>query len=60
MEEAVLQAEERMAAAEEAVADPSVATDPAALQERTLELDAARREVERLYARWAELEEKVT
>ena len=60
MEEAVLAAEERFEAAQAAVADPAVATDPAALQERTLELDAARREVERLYERWAELEEKVT
>jgi hypothetical protein len=60
MEDAVLAAEERMAAAERAVADPAVATDPEALQERTLELDAARREVERLYERWAALEEKVT
>ncbi len=60
MEEAVLAAEERLEAAQEAVADPAVATDPRALQERTLELDAARREVERLYERWAALEEKVT
>jgi len=60
MEEAVLQAEERLATAEQSVSDPAVATDPAALQERTLELDAARREVERLYERWAALEEKVT
>ena len=60
MEEAVLEAEARLEQAQEAVADPAVATDPAALQERTLELDAARREVERLYERWAELEAKVT
>ena len=60
MEEAVLAAEARLEQAQEAVADPAVATDPAALQERTLELDAARQEVERLYERWAALEEKVT
>ncbi|MFP3938785.1 MAG: ABC-F family ATP-binding cassette domain-containing protein [Thermoanaerobaculia bacterium] len=60
MEEAVLRAEERLEDAEKAVADPAVATDPAALQERTLALDRRRREVERLYERWAELEDKTT
>jgi hypothetical protein len=56
----VLEAEARLGAAELAVADPAVATDPAALQERALALDERRREVERLYQRWAELEEKTT
>jgi ATP-binding cassette subfamily F protein uup len=60
MEEAVLAAEARLGVAERAVADPAVATDPAALQERALALDERRREVERLYQRWAELEEKTT
>jgi ATP-binding cassette subfamily F protein uup len=60
MEEAVLEAEERLREAEEAVADPSIATDPDALHERTVELDERRREVERLYERWAELEEQQT
>jgi len=60
MEEAVLEAEERLGEAEQAVADPAVATDPAALQERALALDARRQEVERLYERWAELEAKTT
>jgi ATP-binding cassette subfamily F protein uup len=60
MEEAVLAAEARLGEAERAVADPAVATDPTALQERALALDQRRREVERLYQRWAELEEKTT
>ena len=60
MEAAVLDAEARLAEAEEAVSDPAVATDPAALQERTLTLDQRRQEVERLYQRWAELEAKTT
>jgi ABC transport system ATP-binding/permease protein len=60
MEEAVLAAEKRLGEAERAVADPAVATDPTALQERALALDERRREVERLYQRWAELEEKTT
>jgi ABC transport system ATP-binding/permease protein len=58
MEAALLAAEERLSAADAAVADPGVATDAAALQQRVAAAEAARREVERLYARWAELEAK--
>src|SRR6185295_499043 len=58
METKILETEERLAAAQAAVEDPAVATDPKALQERCEELETARQEVERLYARWAELEEK--
>lgn len=35
--------------------DPSIATDAAALQERLQALEDARREVDRLYERWAGL-----
>jgi ABC transport system ATP-binding/permease protein len=59
MEGAVLAAEERLAAADAALADPAVATDAAALQQRAAAAAAARAEVERLYARWAELERKL-
>jgi ATP-binding cassette subfamily F protein uup len=58
MEAKVLEAENRLAAAQAAVEDPAVATDPAALQERCNVLEGARWEVERLYGRWAELEGK--
>jgi len=58
MEAAILAAEERMAAAERAAADPAIASDAAALHARYTDLEAARVEVERLYARWAELESK--
>jgi ATP-binding cassette subfamily F protein uup len=54
----ILEAEDALAAAQKAVEDPAVATDSAKLQARCADLEAARREVERLYARWAELEEK--
>jgi ATP-binding cassette subfamily F protein uup len=60
MEDAVLQAEARLAAAEQAAADPAIATNSQALLERSLTLDERRREVERLYERWAELEAKTT
>jgi ATP-binding cassette subfamily F protein uup len=58
IEAAVLTAEERLKAAEEALADPAVATDASRLQKRIAEAKEAREEVDRLYARWAELEEK--
>jgi ATP-binding cassette subfamily F protein uup len=58
MESNVLAAESRLAAAQAAVEDPAVATDPKALQERCTAMEAARKDVERLYARWAELEAK--
>jgi ABC transport system ATP-binding/permease protein len=59
MEGRILAAEESLAAEQRAVADPVVATDAAALAERWQRLEAARAEVEGLYARWAELEGKI-
>jgi ATP-binding cassette subfamily F protein uup len=58
MEEAILAAEERVAAVERAASDPAIASDAAAVHARYEELEAARSEVARLYARWAELEVK--
>ncbi len=58
MEQTILGAEEACAACQEAVEDPAVASDPIALRERWVALEAARAEVDRLYGRWAELEEK--
>jgi ATP-binding cassette subfamily F protein uup len=58
MEGRIVAAEGELAACQQAVADPAVATDPTALAERWQSLEAARAAVERLYARWAELEAK--
>jgi ATP-binding cassette subfamily F protein uup len=58
MEHAILEAEQALAVRQEAVDDPAITSDAAALQERHAALDAARAEVDRLYARWAELEAK--
>jgi len=58
MEASVLAAEARLAAARARAADPAIATDAAALQARLEEVEAAVRDVDRLYARWAELEAK--
>jgi ATP-binding cassette subfamily F protein uup len=59
MEQTILAAEEKVAAGEAAAADPAIASDAAAVHKRYEELEAARAEVARLYARWAELEMKV-
>jgi ABC transport system ATP-binding/permease protein len=58
MEETLLMAEERLAQARRAAEDPSIAADASALQERFTALAAAQADVDRLYARWSELEGK--
>jgi ABC transport system ATP-binding/permease protein len=59
MEQAILDAERRAEACRRAADDPAIACDAGALQERHAALAAARAEVDRLYARWAELEQKL-
>ena len=59
MEALVLAAEKGLEAASQAAHDPKVASDHEALHERVEALAAAQSEVDRLYARWAELEGKV-
>jgi ATP-binding cassette subfamily F protein uup len=58
MEQAILAAEETLEARQREAEDPAIASDPTALQERYAALEAARVEVDRLYARWADLEAK--
>lgn len=59
MEQQILAAEEALVARQRALDDPAIASDPAAVQERYEALTAARAAVDALYARWAELEEKL-
>ena len=56
METAVLDAEGALDAATAAAHDPAIASNAPVLHEAVLRLDTAQAEVERLYARWAELE----
>ena len=56
MEAAILEAERAVEACRHAAEDPGIASDPAALQARYAAVDTARARVDRLYARWAELE----
>jgi ATP-binding cassette subfamily F protein uup len=59
MEARILEAEAVLEACQQAAADPAIASDHKALSDRITALAAAQTEVDRLYARWAELEAKV-
>jgi ATP-binding cassette subfamily F protein uup len=59
MEARILLAEEQLEAARGGVGDPEVVADHLELGKRLQVLEAAQAEVDRLYARWAELEGKV-
>jgi len=54
----VLGAEARVAEARRRAEDPSIATDAGMLQKRLSELEELQALVDRLYARWAALDEK--
>jgi len=58
MEQAILDAERAVEACRREVDDPAIVSDPTALQQRYAALEAARADVDRLYARWAELDAK--
>lgn len=58
MEQRIVEAEASLAHARETLIDPSVTSDHVKLQAAVEALKAAEQEVERLYARWAELEGK--
>jgi ABC transport system ATP-binding/permease protein len=58
MEASILASERRLQAAQRGVEDPSIASDAGALQQRYAEVSAAQAELERLFHRWSELEEK--
>jgi ATP-binding cassette subfamily F protein uup len=59
IEQRVEEAEARLHTTREAVEDPAVATKSEALLKAIAELDAAQDAADKLYARWAELSEKV-
>ena len=58
MEGRILEAEGHLEACREAAAEPGISADHQALGARIEALSAAQAEVDRLYARWAELEAK--
>jgi len=58
IEHRILEAEEKLRLASDALADPAIASNGPSLIEAGEQLDAAQRQVDQLYARWAELDEK--
>ena len=58
MEGQILKAEQRLTEASSEASDPAVAADSGEVSQRYLRLDQAQSEVDTLYSRWAELEEK--
>ena len=59
IEERIAEAEERLKAKQAELEDGTVASDGRRLQEIYAEIETAQRTVDELYARWAELEEKM-
>ncbi|MBI5280739.1 MAG: ABC-F family ATP-binding cassette domain-containing protein [Candidatus Solibacter usitatus] len=59
MEAGILEAEQKLAAAQAALYAPETVSDARRLQECYEEMNRAQAEADRLYARWAELEEKI-
>jgi ABC transport system ATP-binding/permease protein len=59
MEATLLAAEQRLEKARKQAEEPAVASNAATLQRRFAEMAEAQHEVDRLFARWAELEAKV-
>ncbi|MEZ5361160.1 MAG: ABC-F family ATP-binding cassette domain-containing protein [Bryobacterales bacterium] len=60
MEERILKAETELESATEAMNNPDGVSDPKVLMDRHARMEKAQAEVDQLYARWAELEEKVS
>lgn len=58
LEEKIMAAEEELSAAQEALNDPSISANAKKLQEACAVVEAAQQNVDKLYARWEELEAK--
>jgi ABC transport system ATP-binding/permease protein len=59
IEQRIADAERELQARHDALLDPAVGGDGARLREISLEMEAAQKVIDGLYARWAELEERV-
>jgi ABC transport system ATP-binding/permease protein len=58
MEQRITNAEEELQSRQAALHDPAIASDGQKLHSASLKLDATRKFIDKLYARWAELEHK--
>jgi ATP-binding cassette subfamily F protein uup len=59
IEQRIADAEKHLQAHHDSLLDPSVMSDPARLRAISLEMEAAQKTIDALYARWAELEAKL-
>jgi ATP-binding cassette subfamily F protein uup len=59
IEQRVADAEREMQLKHDALLDPAIMSDGARLHAASLELEAAQRAIDELYARWVELEAKL-
>jgi ATP-binding cassette subfamily F protein uup len=59
IEQRIAEAEQRLQSKRAALEDPAIASDGPRLVTAQAEMDAAQKDVDTLYARWAELQEKV-
>jgi ABC transport system ATP-binding/permease protein len=59
MEQRIADAEKELQAKHDLLLDPQVMADSVRLRELSLELEAAQKSIDEMYARWAELEERV-
>jgi len=58
IEDRIAEADKKLEANRAALEDPAVTSDPALLKTTCIEMDEAQNTLDRLYARWAELEKK--
>ena len=58
IEERIAEADKHLEARRVALEDPTVTSDPVRLKTACIEMDEAQNTLDRLYARWAELEKK--
>jgi ATP-binding cassette subfamily F protein uup len=58
IEERIAEAEKELQTKHDALLDPAIMSDGARLHAASVELDAAQKNIDLLYARWAELEQK--
>jgi ABC transport system ATP-binding/permease protein len=59
IEERIAEAETELEARKSSIQDPAVVRDGRLLESAYREMEEAQRKVDQLYARWAELEEKI-
>jgi len=60
IEQRIADAEKELQTKHDILVDPAIMSDGARLRAASLEMDAAQKTIDQLYARWAELEQRKT